>query len=64
MTSDSIMARRDAYRRAYTAYLSCVRALSNTIVQGERPSQELLDKERDSFEEVAAARAALLAELR
>ena len=64
MTSDSIMARRDAYRRSYTAYLSCVRALSNTIVQGERPSQELLDKERDSFEEVAAARAALLAELR
>jgi hypothetical protein len=51
------------YKAAYTAYMSCVRALSEVVARGERPSQALLDNEAKSLRELTEARGAFLKKL-
>jgi hypothetical protein len=51
---------RHRYRRAYTSYLGCVTALSDVALKATRPSQELLDNEARSLQEMNEAREALL----
>jgi hypothetical protein len=59
-TQPTLLQLRHRYRRAYTSYLSCVKALSDVAVKATRPSQELLDSEASSLREMNEAREALL----
>ena len=49
------------YNAAYSAYQSCVRALSEVSMAGEAPSAELLENEAKALRELTGARANLLA---
>ena len=60
-TSTDLQALRMKYNAAYTAYRSCVEALSNGSMAGEAPSPELLEKEANALRELTRARAKLLA---
>lgn len=48
------------YKAAYTAYMGCVRALSDVVARGERPSRVLLDAEAKALRELTEARGAFL----
>jgi hypothetical protein len=50
----------DQYRRAYTRYLSCVRALSAAVFEGSRPTKKLIESEAAAFQKLGEAREALL----
>ena len=49
---------RQRYQAAYTAYQSCVDALTEIGSRGEKPSDELLHKEAHALRELNEARAA------
>ena len=51
---------RHRYRRAYTSYLSCVKALSDVALKATKPSPDLLASETRSLREMNEAREALL----
>lgn len=51
---------RQRYNAAYTAYQSCVRALTEASASGVAPSAELLAKEAKALRQLTEARAALL----
>jgi len=59
-TRATLLELRNRYRRAYTSYLSCVKALSDVALNATRPSQQLIDSEARSLEEMNEAREALL----
>jgi hypothetical protein len=56
-----VLALRHRYRQAYTAYLSCVIALSDVALDGTKLTQDLIDNEARSLKEMNEAREALLA---
>jgi hypothetical protein len=49
------------YKAVFTAHQACVRALTEAIMSGDPATAELLIKEAKAREELAEARAALLA---
>jgi hypothetical protein len=49
---------RQRYQAAYTAYQSCVDALTEMGLKGEKPSDELLQREAKALRELNEARAA------
>jgi hypothetical protein len=49
---------RQRYNAAYTAYQSCVDALTEMGLRGEKPSPELLEKEAKALRDLNEARAA------
>ena len=49
------------YNSAYTAYQSCVRALTEAAASGIKPSADLLEKEANALRQLTEARAELLA---
>jgi hypothetical protein len=48
------------YKASYTAYMSCVHALSEAAVKEEWPSADLLGKEERALQQLNYARQALL----
>jgi len=54
---------RHRYNAAYTAYQSCVQALTEVTMSGKRPSPELLANEAKALHELTEARGKLLAAL-
>jgi hypothetical protein len=57
-TEDKLLELRQRYKAAYTAYRSCVEALTELNLNGEKPSAELLGKEAKALRELNEARAA------
>ena len=55
---------RTRYNAAYSAYRSCVEALSGASTTGRPPSQDLLDAEAKALRELTEARGNLLAAMR
>jgi len=55
---------RTKYNVAYSAYRSCVEALSRASTTGRPPSQDLLDAEARALRELTEARGSLLAAMR
>jgi hypothetical protein len=51
------------YQTAYEAYQSCVKALADANLNGNKPSPELLEKEAAALRPLIEARAKLLAAL-
>ena len=48
------------YKTAYTAYMSCVHALSEATLKEEWPLSELLGKEERALQELTSGRQSLL----
>jgi hypothetical protein len=61
---DQLPVLRMKYNAAYTAYRSCVDALSKISMTGQPPSQDLLDNEARALRELTDARGNLLAAMR
>jgi hypothetical protein len=57
-TEDKLRELRQKYQAAYTAYQSCVDALTELSFKGEKPSAELLAKEAKALRELNETRAA------
>ncbi|HEX5047081.1 MAG TPA: hypothetical protein VFX89_08180 [Gammaproteobacteria bacterium] len=51
---------RQNYRAAYTAYMTCVHALSDATLRGEWPTEKLLTAEAMAFAELTTVRRTLL----
>ena len=60
MPTKTIRDLRHKYKVAYTAYMSCVHALSDAGLRGEVPGKEILERERRAFDDIAETRKALL----
>ena len=58
VTEDKLRELRQRYQLAYTAYQSCVDALTAVMSKHEGPSAELMDKEAKALRELNEARAA------
>jgi hypothetical protein len=54
---------RAHYRAAYTAYMECVKQLSDASQRGEWPSAEVLSAEEKTLNDLTSFRKALLAAL-
>ena len=54
---------RHRYNAAYTAYQSCVQALTEVTMSGKRPSPDLLANEANALHELTESRGRLLAAL-
>lgn len=61
ISEPALRALRLRYNSAYTAYQSCVRALSEAATSGVRPSDELLSQEAAALKQLTYTRAKLLA---
>ena len=57
MTEEKLRELRLQYQAAYTAYQSCVDALTALSFKGERPSAELLENEAKALRTLNEARA-------
>jgi hypothetical protein len=57
-TDEQLLELRLRYQSAYTAYQSCVDALTELSIRGERPDPELLRQEARALRELNEARAA------
>jgi hypothetical protein len=57
-TEEKLRELRQRYQAAYTAYQSCVDALTDASFRGERPPAELMEKEAKALRELNEARAA------
>jgi hypothetical protein len=57
-TEEQLLELRLRYQSAYTAYQSCVDALTEVSIRGERPDPELLRQEAQALRELNEARAA------
>jgi hypothetical protein len=64
ITQAQLQSLRLKYNTAYTAYRSCVEALSRTSVDGGTPSRDLLEKEAYALRNLTDARTNLLAAMR
>jgi hypothetical protein len=62
VSEDSLRELRQRYNAAYSAYQSCVEALTAASLNGEKPSAELLEKAK-ALRELNEARAAYRAAL-
>jgi hypothetical protein len=58
LTEEHLRELRQRYQVAYTAYQSCVDALTKVSFKGEKPSSELWAKEAMALRELNEARAA------
>jgi hypothetical protein len=58
VTEDELRDLRLKYQAAYTAYQSCVDALTALNLKGETPSDELLEMEAKALRELNETRAA------
>ena len=56
ITTAQLQSLRWKYNAAYTAYRSCVEALSNAVVERRTPSPELLEQEAKALRELNEAR--------
>jgi hypothetical protein len=63
MATKELSELRHKYKMAYTAYLTCVQALSEASHNGVWPSAEVLKQEETALNELKSARQALLDEL-
>jgi len=61
LSEASLRELRQRYNAAYTAYQSCVRALTEASASGVAPSADLLTNEGNALRQLTEARAALLA---
>jgi hypothetical protein len=57
-SEDELRELRQLYNAAYTAYQSCVDALTEIGLRGEKPSSELLENEAKALRALNEARAA------
>jgi hypothetical protein len=64
VTQSQMQSLRLTYDAAYTAYRSCVEALSKGSMAAETPSPDLLLKEATALRELTQARANLLVAMR
>lgn len=60
LNKDALEKLRLEYKAAFTAYMTCVQALSDAGLRGERPSQEVLADEVRALKRLMDAREALL----
>jgi hypothetical protein len=60
MATKELRELRHKYKEAYTAYMSCVSALSDASQQGVWPADELVRKEEGAFPDLALLRTNLL----
>ncbi len=60
MPTKKIRDLRHEYKAAYTAYMTSVQVLSDAGLTGALPSIEMLSQEKHAFNEISAARKALL----
>src|SRR5689334_23235019 len=63
ITEATVRDLRHRYNAAYTAYQSCVQALTEVTMSGKRPSPELLANEAKALHELTESRGRLLAAL-
>jgi hypothetical protein len=63
MATKELSELRHKYKMAYTAYLSCVQALSEASHNGVWPSEDVLKQEETALNELKSTRQALLDEL-
>jgi hypothetical protein len=61
MATKELRVLRHKYRTAYTAYMSCVHALSDAGENGDRPPNDLLEAEAEALSALMAARGSFLA---
>jgi hypothetical protein len=61
VTGQQLRTLKQKYQIAYEAYQSCVKALTEAGLKGNKPSPELLDKEAEALRTLTDARAQLLA---
>jgi signal transduction histidine kinase len=52
---------KQKYKIAHDAYQSCVRALTQAVMNGDKPSADLLEKEANTLRQLTEARGGLLA---
>lgn len=60
MATKELETLRLGYKAAYTAYMSCVQALSDASQRGKWPAKEVLAAEEKALAELTFARQALL----
>ncbi len=60
MATEELRQLRHRYKEAYTAYMTCVQALSDASQQGVRPEDNAKQNEQKVFNELAFARMLLL----
>ena len=56
VTDETLRELRQRYQTAYTAYRSCVDAMTALTLRSEKPSLELLDSEAKALRELNEAR--------
>ena len=60
LTDAELRELRLRYNAAYAAYQSCVMAMNEAIISGQKPTPELLENESKALRELTEARAKLL----
>jgi hypothetical protein len=60
MATKKLRELRLRYKAAYTAYMNCVHEMALAALQGEWPSEDVLEEEEKALNELNAARGALL----